>query len=187
MGRRMPGSVGAAQSSAIGHGEVDDRKRLGRAPGRGWAADESGAQRGTNPSSRDGFDRQDEAVERFDPDAVAWLELLAVRDARLPELAVDEDEPVSPYLAHRAGNRLRADLNGAPAYLPGLPHRKGPDRPERDGEADHQRFRGAVRRRRVVEEHDRADGETDQPGDRERSVARDVQIDHEQRDAEQDQ
>ena len=39
----------------IGHGEVDDRKRLGRAPGRGWAADESGAQR--RPHRDDGASR----------------------------------------------------------------------------------------------------------------------------------
>jgi hypothetical protein len=44
MGCRVSRAVGATQSDQAGDGEVDDRKRLGRAPGRRWTADESGAQ-----------------------------------------------------------------------------------------------------------------------------------------------
>ena len=56
MGRRMPRSVGAARSRAIGHGEMDDRKRLGRAPGWRRPDDESRAQWG--PHSDDGASRR---------------------------------------------------------------------------------------------------------------------------------
>ena len=80
MGRRMPDSVGAAQCRETRHGEVDDRQRLRRAPGRGWAADAGGAQ--GQPHSDDGAARvlrcgRECRVERGLPD-----HLRAVRSAR---------------------------------------------------------------------------------------------------------
>src|SRR5712691_10761862 len=106
-----------------------------------------------------GFDRQNEAVEGLDAFALAGTQLLAAGRARLPELAVDEDEAVPPDLADGAGDQLRAHLDRLMPHLPRFADRERPDCSERDRDADHQWLRRVVRRRRVLEEHDRADRE----------------------------
>ena len=92
-----------------------------------------------------------------------------MRGPRLPQLAVHEDEAVVAHLAHRAGDQLRANLDGSVPDLDGLADREGPHRSQRYREADHQRLRG-MKAGGIREEHDRADREADQAGHGERAV-----------------
>src|SRR5437762_1605225 len=105
------------------------------------------------------MDREHEAVARFDLDLLAQAKALAVRRAGLPELAVDEDETFPPNLADGAADPFRIDADRPVAHLPRLSDGERPERPEPDRDPDDERLRRVVRRRRVVEEHDRADGE----------------------------
>src|SRR5204862_3141948 len=48
--------------------------------------------------------REDEAVQRLDPDVFARPQLLAAGRARLPEFAVDEHDAAAPDFADRTGD-----------------------------------------------------------------------------------
>src|SRR6266508_2797980 len=133
----------------------------------------------TSPSSDSTRPGERVRVESLDADALAGPQLLAAGGARLPQLAVDEDEPVAADLADRAGDGFRAHLDRRAAHLPRLAHGKRPDRAEHDRDGDHERLGRVVRRRRVLEEHDGADREAGQARNRECSVTGDVDIDHE--------
>src|SRR3954469_24702860 len=105
-----------------------------------------------------------------------------------PQLPVHEDEVVLPRLADLAHHRLWPDGYGAAPYRHRLGDAEGPEASDAKRDGDQQRHvHVAVRRRRVVEQQQRADDHRDQTRDGQGPVADDVDVDHQQRRTEDQQ
>src|SRR4051812_4453152 len=133
-------------------------------------------------------DERQLGADTRDAHPLARPERLLTGRLRAPELALHEDQVVAAGLAELADHRLGPNLYRAAAHLYRLRQREHPDQAEDDRErGQERRVHVVVRRRRVVEEQQRADHEADQACDRERTVGDHVRVDHEQPDAEQQQ
>src|SRR5438105_13463467 len=88
-----------------------------------------------------------QAVHALDLDLLAGHELRFVSGMRLPERAVDEDEPGSAHLGPAADHRLHARLHGEAPGRERLSRREDPEGADGAADAEDERLVDAIRAR----------------------------------------